>query len=181
MKSNKIVLLLPVGVMIMLFIFGYYTLVNDERMTHLELEDHIQFQTEEEDHDLRVSWQWEQHPEGSLFGNDYIEVTFGEPVVINRAEVELLHRNEVIYSVSEWIETGDNRIAVPFPTQMLEQNLYGPNGIVSVNFEGAVDIEAIHYVHTWMDVEVSKKDGPTLEQRFEEAGMINFWRKRVDQ
>lgn len=181
MKSNKIVILVPLASMILLFVFGYFSFINDDTITHLELQDHLNADKTINSDQLQLSWRWEQLPEGSLFGNDYIEIQFDDTVQINDAKVNLFSRNEEIYSVREWFETGEDRIAIPFPTSMEDQDIYGPNGSVTVSYDGISDIESVDYVHTWMDVEVSKADGPALEERFEEAGMINYWRKGIDQ
>ncbi|AOM82638.1 hypothetical protein [Salisediminibacterium beveridgei] len=180
MKSNKIVLLLPLASMILLFVFGYFSLANDETITHLELQDYVNTDTTVNDNQIQLTWRWEQLPDGSLFGNDYIEIHFEDTTQVDYAKVTLFSRNEEIYSVREWIETGEDRIAIPFPTSMEDQNVFGPNGSVTVTFDESSEIESVDYVHTWMDVEVPKTDGPSLEERFEEAGMINYWRKRVD-
>lgn len=177
MNQHKTVLLLPLAVMVLLFVFGYMQFTTDESISHLDLQEHIRVTSSVDGDRLTVEWQWEQYPEGTLYGDDYIELAFPDGGRVNEAHVELTSRNEVIYSVRDWFETGDNRIAIPFPNRMIEQDLYGPSGEVIVTFDQEVpDQSAVYYVHTWMDVEVSKSDGSSLEERFEDAGMINYWR-----
>ncbi|ADH99807.1 hypothetical protein [Salisediminibacterium selenitireducens] len=177
MNQHKTVLLLPLAVMVLLFVFGYMQFTTDEAISHLDLQEHTTLNSIADGDRQSVEWQWERYPEGTLFGDDYIEIAFPEGVEVEEAYVELTSRNEVIYSVRDWFETGDNRIAIPFPNRMIEQDLYGPSGEVIVTFNEEVpDQISVYYVHTWMDVDVSKSDGPSLEERFEDAGMINYWR-----
>lgn len=177
MNQHKTVLLLPLAVMVLLFVFGYMQFTTDESITHLDLQEYVSLNSAVDGTTLKVDWQWEQYPEGTLIGDDYIEIVFPEGYEAEEAEVKLMYRNEVIYSVREWFRTGENRMAVPFPNRMIEQDLYGPSGEVTVKVNEEVpDGISVYYVHTWMDVDVKKSDGPSLEERFEEAGMINYWR-----
>lgn len=177
MNQHKTVLLLPFAVMMLLFVFGYMQFTTDESITHLELQEHITVSSAADEDQVTIDWQWNQFPEGALFGDDYIEIEYPDELEVEKASVELRYQNEVIYSVSDWFITGGNRLAVPFPNRMIEQDLYGPSGEVTVTFDQEVSEKiSVYYVHTWMDVDVSKSDGPSLEERFEDAGMINFWR-----
>ncbi|GAE30748.1 hypothetical protein [Halalkalibacter hemicellulosilyticus] len=182
LNSNKTVLILPILLMVIMFVGGYYFLNGVESITNEQLEDHIDFDIEYTAQETSIvingEWNWNVMPSEGLYGNDYIGVSVSnDQLNYTNAILELTYGDQVIEQI-EGVDV-ENGIIFVFPNELVEQVSYGNSGRFQIELEHneIVDKELnVHYLHTWtnhvpMDLEDAAFESPT----FGEALEVPYW------
>ncbi|WP_062046399.1 hypothetical protein [Bacillus sp. JCM 19034] len=184
LNSNKTVLVLPLLLMLIMFVGGYFFLSDTEEITNEQLKEKIELEASyHENGSLLVvngEWNWSVMPIEGLYGDDYIGVAI--PNVNNHNEIvatlELTYADDIIEQIDGKVV--DNGIVFTFPNAMIEQISYGNSGRfkVEIDHQHNVDVDelSVHYLHTWtnhapLDIEDAIFQTPT----FEEAQDVPHW------
>ncbi|RXI99469.1 hypothetical protein DS745_14700 [Anaerobacillus alkaliphilus] len=163
---NKFVFFLPVGVMALLFYFGYHYINNIDATTNESLQKDIvvSFEANREGDTVTIigKWDWTQMPVDGLVGNDYITIAFQDkagatllPDNIYSTELNLLKGNQVLQTIEG--EVNEKGIVFSFPNEIIDHESYGNRGEVTV--VARLDsneqyMASLSYVHTWLDHEL---------------------------
>ncbi|MFB5662043.1 hypothetical protein [Alteribacillus sp. HJP-4] len=187
-NGNKLVVILPTLLMILLFAGGGFYITQAEIVTNDELDEHVKWDTSFEENQksaiLDASWSWEVSPEDGFAGNDYIGVTIlddnGE--IINSDSIQhydiQIGENESVEAEAETVENG---VLFTFPNTMLENKTVGNEGSIAVEINGEAEPERaiISYLHTWEEHNgLDSKDARFFERDFSGKGNDDesfFW------
>ncbi|PSL42336.1 hypothetical protein B0H94_11640 [Salsuginibacillus halophilus] len=166
--NNKLVVLLPLLLMVILFAGGWFYIQQADTITNEDLSNHVQLEvekTETSPYVVEAEWSWSETPEDGLAGDDYIGVSLkdeeGEPLsgeVLEQAELTLDHAGETVYETEgEVLDTG---IIFSFPNATEENEVYGSSGKMTVTTEEETTETVISYLHTWAEHEGLDKQDP---------------------
>lgn len=192
LNSNKTVLVLPLLLMLIMFIGGYFFLSGTEEITNEQLQEKIELEATYYISDSTIfingEWNWSVMPAEGLYGDDYIGVPFqhtdGNVELV--ATLELTYGDQVIEQI-EGIHV-DNGIIFPFPNHMIEQVSYGNSGrfAVELKYSDDVDVDelSVHYLHTWTNhAPLMMEDATFQSPMFGEALDVPHWvlSKQIEQ
>ncbi|MBM7097328.1 hypothetical protein JSY36_16470 [Bacillus sp. H-16] len=176
MWNNKLVIFLPLTVMIVLFAFGYYSIMGADEVTNEDLDARTELYLDIDDTENRVTagWNWETMPGDGVIGTDYIEIILYDEdnnpvgVDVNEAELQLLQGADEIYSIDE-IKESTEGILFSFPNMMEDNLTYGNSGSINMTFDAEEDVAygEVRYAHTWTH-------GSSLESGTLAPGDVSF-------
>ncbi|WP_096434674.1 hypothetical protein [Alteribacter populi] len=161
MGHNKLVIGLPLVVMIGLFAFGYFSILQADEVPNEQLDERTDLYltlNEEENHGT-VGWDWETMPSDGLVGDDYIEVILydddGEVIKadVQQIELQLLQGADSIYTSEEYAESEDG-ILLSFPNASEDNLTYGNRGMIQFSYstdDHPVTHGEVRYLHTWTE------------------------------
>ncbi|WP_100372464.1 hypothetical protein [Bacillus sp. FJAT-45037] len=188
-NGNKLVLILPAILMVLMFFGGYHFLGQVETMTHEELEDVIELDVHaserEGDWVVRVNWDWTMMPDGGMYGEDYVSVAVldssrtnaREDVVFEDAKLELIYADEVIYETMG--QSVDNGMIFEYPNELDQHKSYGNVGQMVVTVSGSeIDSSdiSVKLLHTWVNHSpLTKEDAQFTVLDFSGAQNVPHW------
>ncbi|MCK0471499.1 hypothetical protein [Halalkalibacter sp. APA_J-10(15)] len=178
LNSNKTVLILPILLMVIMFVGGYYFLNGVESITNEQLQDHVDLNVKYEERESSIvingEWNWNVMPSEGLYGDDYIGIySANHDLNYTNATLELTYGDQVIEQI-EGVDV-ENGIIFVFPNELVEQVSYGNSGRFQIEFGNneIADKELhVHYLHTWtnhvpMDLEDAAFESPTFGEALE--------------
>ncbi|KHF41816.1 hypothetical protein [Halalkalibacter okhensis] len=192
-RGNKLVLILPAILAIVMLIGGYHFLESSEAITNEELQDVIELDlnTNKTAHGMKVTanWDWTVMPAEGLYGEDYIGIVIMErdtmtprtDIEVEGAVLELLYADRTIeQSEGTMVENG---IIFPFSNKIEEHESFGNVGRLQVEIFGE-DIEGgdvfLTLIHTWTEhAPLEMTDASLSSPTFTGAANVPHWSLRV--
>ncbi|WP_078577040.1 hypothetical protein [Salipaludibacillus agaradhaerens] len=186
--GNKVVLLLPIGVMLGLFIFGYASLSGTEEVTNEELQETIILQTEQlDDSHVNIKWQWGDFPKDGLAGMDYIELLIidasgnEKASAVSGGMLQLTQGDDTLYHSDE-VKKTSNGAVMSLPNDMSDEAILGPSGEATFRLAEPLEEEdtvAINYYHTWVEHRLPLSQEVTLNEVLEKQISQYYWVSQV--
>jgi hypothetical protein len=163
-RGNKLVLILPAILIVLMLLGGYHFLKESESITNEDLQNKIEFKLNTnktmEGLDVEVNWDWTVMPSEGLYGEDYLGISVIDKetgqartdIEFEKGIVELLYAERIIeQSEGAVVENG---MIFAFSNQLVEHESYGNVGRVKASLVGdrleEVDI-VVKLLHTWSD------------------------------
>ncbi|WP_240378118.1 hypothetical protein [Bacillus piscicola] len=176
-SGNKLVVILPVVLMLLLFAGGSLYINKAQVVTNEKLNEQIEwdtsFEAAESGAQLEGTWEWKVMPEDGVQGLDYIGVTLLDK---NGAPLprETLKSYKLVVETKEGkkeaeSEIVDNGILFSFLTEMEEYDVVGSKGSFTVETDTDIIPEraVVSYLHTWEEHQgIKSKDARFFEREF---------------
>jgi len=186
-QGNKLVLILPGILMLVMLVGGYQFLQGSEAITNEELKDMVEYEAEIQETEsglyIDANWDWTIMPIEGLYGEDYLSVYFMDgdkvrtDVVIEKAELQLLHSDQIIE-----VQTGEkvaNGVIFSFSNKIVEHESFGNLGQLQVVVSGTDLTEndvRIQLLHTWTEhAPLEKEDATFSAPTFTNAANVPYW------
>ncbi|MCR6110458.1 hypothetical protein HXA35_08970 [Bacillus sp. A301a_S52] len=186
--GNKIVLLLPIGVMLGLFIFGYVSLSGTEGVTNEELQETLILQAEQvDDSHVNIKWQWGNFPKDGLAGTDYIELFIidasgnEKSSEVSGGMLQLTQGGDTLYQNDE-VKKTFNGAVMSLPNDTSDEAILGPTGEATFRLTEPLEegeTVAIRYYHTWVEHQLSLSQEVTLNEALEKEISQYYWVSKV--
>lgn len=187
-EGNRLVLILPLTLMVVMFIGGYYYINSSTSITNEQLQDEIEFTVEtievEDGVRVRGTWDWKVMPSDGLEGDDYIGVAVIDPntgearsdVEFTEATVQLMYAGKTHKEITGNVV--ENGVIFTFPNKTIDHTSLGNIGQMKVNIEGN-DITSqtvrVQMLHTWTDHASLIEDDATFAKPNFQGEDVPYW------